>query len=576
MCDEKYKNNIFMSKKAEELVKNQFDQGNNPSKDVDELNHDLRVHQSELKIQNEELRKAQIKLEDSQRKYFDLYNFAPVGYFTLDKEGIISEVNLTGASLLDIEKLNLHKRAFIQYIDPDYRNKFHQHIKKVDETGTKNTTELKLLRSDNNSFYAHFETINVQDENGNFKEYRITITDITAYKKAENSRYQRDEIFRLIFDQSLTGFIIASLDFTPLRVNNALSKMLGYSKDELLKMKFNEYTFSEDLDVEVEQKKLLILGEIDNFVLKKRYIHKNGDIVWGNLSVYAIKDQTGKPVCIMTIVEDITRRKQMELLVEHRTDKLTNINRLLNIEIDDYEKAETRLEELIDKLEMSNKELEQFAYVSSHDLKEPLRMITTFLQLLKRRYADDLDEDANDFINFAVEGAKRLNIMINDLLEYSRIGSQARELNYVNCEEILKLVLINLKTLIEDNYAVITYDSLPTIYANDQQMVQLFQNLISNAIKYRGNENPEIHISSDKHDKEYIFAVKDNGIGIDTKHLERIFTIFQRLHTREEYEGSGIGLAIAYKILQQHHGKIWAESEPGKGTTIYFTLPNKK
>ncbi len=520
--------------------------------------------------------KGAIKIEDSQRKYFDLYNFAPVGYFTLDKEGIILEVNLTGALLFGVEKLNLNGKAFIQFIDPEFRHKFHNHIQKVLETGNKDTIELKLLRSDDNSFYAHFETINVRDDNGNFKEYRIAITDITDYKRAENSRHQRDEIFRLIFDQSLTGFIVASLDYTPLRVNNALSRMLGYSKEELLRMKFNEYTYPEDLDIEVEQKKLLILGEIDNFVLKKRFIHKNGDIVWGNLSVYAIKDQTGKPVRIMTMVEDITRMKQMELLVQKRTDKLTNINRLLNIEIDDYEKAESRLEELIDKLKMSNKELEQFANVSSHDLKEPLRMITNFLQLLKRRYTDDLDEDANDFINFAVDGAKRLDMMINDLLEYSRVGSKERELNYVNCEEIVKLVLINLKTLIENNHAVITYDSLPTIYANDHLMVQLFQNLISNAIKYRGNENPEIHISSDKHDKEYIFAVKDNGIGIDTKHLERIFTIFQRLHTREEYEGTGIGLAIAYKILQQHGGKIWAESELGKGTTFYFTLPNKK
>ncbi|HSP86494.1 MAG TPA: ATP-binding protein, partial [Ignavibacteriaceae bacterium] len=248
-------------------------------------------------------------------------------------------------------------------------------------------------------------------------------------------------------------------------------------------------------------------------------------------------------------------------------------NKILNVEICDHEKTEIKLEKLIDKLEISNTELEQFAYVSSHDLKEPLRMITSFLQLLKKKYEDDLDEDANNYINYAVDGAKRLDLMIDDLLEYSRIGSQERELKYLNSEKIVELVLINLKELLKDNNAIVTHDPLPIIYANDQQMVQLFQNLIANAIKYRGKKNPEIHISADKVNNAYIFSVKDNGIGIDQQHLERIFTIFQRLHTLEKHEGSGIGLAISQKILEQHGGKIWAESQLGKGTTIYFTIP---
>jgi chemotaxis family two-component system sensor kinase Cph1 len=202
-------------------------------------------------------------------------------------------------------------------------------------------------------------------------------------------------------------------------------------------------------------------------------------------------------------------------------------------------------------------------------------MITSFLQLLQKKYADNLDENANEFINFAIDGAKRLDLLINDLLEFSRIGSQERELKYLNSEKIVELVLINLKLLIQDNNVKITRDPLPSIYANDQQIVQLFQNLISNAIKYRSEKNPEIHISSNKLDNEYIFSVKDNGIGIDKKHLEQIFTIFQRLHTRGKYAGTGIGLAISEKIVQQHHGKIWAESKLGKGTTFYFTLPNR-
>jgi chemotaxis family two-component system sensor kinase Cph1 len=286
----------------------------------------------------------------------------------------------------------------------------------------------------------------------------------------------------------------------------------------------------------------------------------------------------------LVMIQDVTEQKKAEIALSKSN---TNIKRLLNIEIldlekaeiksdkqiDDHELAEIKLKKLIAKLEISNIELEQFAYVSSHDLKEPLRMITTFLQLLQKKYENSLDEDAHDYINFAVDGAKRLHIMINDLLEYSRIGSQARELNYINSEEIIEQIILNLKSSIESNNAVLTHDPLPIIYANDQQMVQLFQNLIVNAIKYHGEENPKIHISSEKLDKEYVFAIRDNGIGIEEQHLERIFTIFQRLHNRNDYEGSGMGLSISQKIILEHGGKIWAESELGEGSTFYFTIP---
>jgi chemotaxis family two-component system sensor kinase Cph1 len=213
------------------------------------------------------------------------------------------------------------------------------------------------------------------------------------------------------------------------------------------------------------------------------------------------------------------------------------------------------------KLEVSNRELEQFAYLSSHDLKEPLRMITSFLELLQRKYLDIMDEDANEFINYAIQGAKRLDMMIDDLLEYSRIGKIRGELKDTKVENIVKLVLLNLKPLIDDNNASITCDPLPTIYVNEQDMVRLFQNLISNSIKYRGQKNPNIHISATVVHDEYLFALKDNGIGIEQNNLKKIFTIFQRLHTQNEYEGTGIGLAISQKIVLQYGGKIWAESE---------------
>jgi light-regulated signal transduction histidine kinase (bacteriophytochrome) len=217
--------------------------------------------------------------------------------------------------------------------------------------------------------------------------------------------------------------------------------------------------------------------------------------------------------------------------------------------------------------------LKQFAYVASHDLREPLRMISSFLQLLERRYKDQLDEDANEFIGFAVDGAKRLDTMIMDLLEYSRVANKEIQFTDVDLVEVMDQIKSNLNILIKENSTQIIYDSLPIIRGDENQMVILLQNIIINAIKYRREETPKIRVSAEKNGDEFVFSVKDNGIGIDPQHLERIFTIFQRLHNHEEYEGSGIGLAIAHRIVHQHGGEIWAESQPGKGSTFYYTLP---
>jgi len=238
-------------------------------------------------------------------------------------------------------------------------------------------------------------------------------------------------------------------------------------------------------------------------------------------------------------------------------------------------KAEKALRDSLIDLKRSNAELEQFAYITSHDLREPLRMITSFLQLLERRYKNQLDSDAHEFIDFAVNGAKRLDSMINDILIYSRVAKEKRKLEKVDMNSVLEKTCMNLKTSIDENSARIIYHELPTVMADENLMVQLFQNLIANSIKYRSNNVPEIHISAIKDDKNWLFCVRDNGIGIAEDYLEKIFVVFQRLHTDEEYEGTGIGLAIAQKIVHQHSGNIWVESEVGKGAKFCFTVPVK-
>jgi light-regulated signal transduction histidine kinase (bacteriophytochrome) len=224
-------------------------------------------------------------------------------------------------------------------------------------------------------------------------------------------------------------------------------------------------------------------------------------------------------------------------------------------------------------LERSNQELEKFAYVASHDLQEPLRMVSSYMQLLSRRYGGKIDADADEFIGFAVDGAKRMQVLINDLLAYSRIGTRGREFEPVSCEEVLGLALVNLLTVIEETESVVTHDELPTVLADKTQLVQLFQNLISNAIKFRSDQQPRVHVSAERKENEWIFSVKDNGIGIDPRYEDRIFEVFQRLHGRGKYSGTGIGLAICKKIVERHGGSIRLQSAEGEGATFYFSLP---
>jgi light-regulated signal transduction histidine kinase (bacteriophytochrome) len=225
------------------------------------------------------------------------------------------------------------------------------------------------------------------------------------------------------------------------------------------------------------------------------------------------------------------------------------------------------------ELARSNRDLEQFAYVSSHDLQEPLRMVTGFMQLFEQRYNSLLDETGAQYVHFAVEGARRMQQLIDDLLSYSRVGSKARELVPVDAAKPLAEALANLKARIEENTAVLTVGRLPVVRADERQLAQLFQNLVGNALKFHGGRTPKICIDAHRDGGQWVFSVKDEGIGIDPEHYERIFMIFQRLHTREEYPGTGIGLAICKKIVERHGGRIWVESEEQRGSTFFFTLP---
>jgi two-component system, chemotaxis family, sensor kinase Cph1 len=535
-----------LRKKAEKVLQNQFNPIKNQNKNLDEVIYELRVHQIELEMQNEELRKSRIELEDSRWQYFELYDLAPVGYLTIDAKGLIKRVNLTVADILGMPRENLINSTFISYISPNYRGTYHKHTQEVLKSQTKQQCEIELVSNNKTPLFASLYTMVVNDEDDDFKEFRIILTDVTEHKKVEDAFAKKKEELQTIFDSSRSFIFYKDKENRLLQVNKAFTEIMSMPKEKLEGVSLFDIFPKEQAEAYWKDDKEVMESERSKFNIIEPMPYSDG-IRYVQTDKIPYRDVDGNIIGIMGFSVDITERK----------------------------KTEEELERAMKELERSNKELSQFAYVASHDLKEPLRMITSFLQLLQKRYSADLDEDANDFIDFAVNGSKRLDAMINDLLEYSRIGSQERKFEYLQSEKILETVLINLKQLIERTNASITHDPLPLIFANEQMMIQLFQNLIGNAIKYHGKENPEIHISAESGEDEYIFSIKDNGIGIDPKHLEKIFTIFQRLHSRDEYDGTGIGLAISKRILQKHNGEIWAESELGKGSTFYFTLPNR-
>jgi len=239
-------------------------------------------------------------------------------------------------------------------------------------------------------------------------------------------------------------------------------------------------------------------------------------------------------------------------------------------------KRQIEFNEIMEDLRRSNEDLQQFAYVASHDLQEPLRAIVSFSQLLEDKYQDKVNKDGKEFIHFITDGAKKMNTLIKDLLSYSRITTHAKPSKLTNLENILKDALFNLQEAIKESGAVITYNKMPILKVDKTQFIQLFQNLLSNAVKFRREEPPRIHIEVKKINNEWLFSIKDNGIGIDSKFFDKLFNIFYRLHTKDEYPGTGIGLPICKKIVQRYGGKIWVKSEVGKGLTFFFTIYPKK
>lgn len=338
------------------------------------------------------------------------------------------------------------------------------------------------------------------------------------------------------------------------RRGNGLQVLFGYT---LADFASNNNSWDEKIHVEdlprVAQKRDLILKNASQIYWEDEYrFQKNdGEYAFVYDKAYIIRDEFGKAIRLIGATRDISDRKENEVLLKE-----------LN----------ARLKQRADELTASNVELERFAYIASHDMQEPLRMVTSFLQLFKKKYENQIDETAEQYIHYAMDGAERMKKLIMDLLEYSRVGSNKDDFSQINTNELLLEVVNVFIDKVQESNAKIEIGSLPNLVANRTQLFQLFQNFIGNALKYHSGQNIHVQIKGEEKETHYLFSVSDNGIGIKPIFFEKIFILFQRLHHKNEYSGTGIGLAICKKIIERHHGKIWVNSEPGKGSSFFFTI----
>jgi PAS domain S-box-containing protein len=364
------------------------------------------------------------------------------------------------------------------------------------------------------------------------------------HRKAEVALRESEERFRHVFENAVIGLYRTTPEGHILMANPTLVQMLGYSSlEELAQRNLEERGYEPQYPRSAFRQLIEDEGEVAG--LESAWTRRDGSTLFVRESARAVRDRDGNTLYYEGSVEDITDRKR----------------------------AEDQLRKTMEDLERSNRELEQFAYIASHDLQEPLRMVSSYTQLLARRYEDQLDQDARDFITFAVEGAERMQRLINDLLAYSRVGTRGQAFLETDSGHVLEQALANLRPAIEESAAVITHDALPTIVVDESQLMQVFQNLVGNAIRFRADTPPVIHVGAQRRDGEWLFSVSDNGIGIEPQYHDRIFIIFQRLHPRDEYPGTGIGLALCKRIVERHGGRIWVESELGQGATFSFTIP---
>ena len=493
-----------------------------------------------------ESKRTQEQLKESEERYHSLVDeIVDYAIIRLDTTGKVVTWNKGAERIKGYSQEEIIGKHFsVFYKTQDRENGVPETALKMAEQEGRFTFSGWRVRKDGSLFWADIAVSRINDKSGQLSGFVKVTRDLTKQKIAEDE-LKKSQNFLSSIVENIPNMIFVK-DATDLRfvsLNKAGEDLLGYSRNDLLGK--NDYDFFTEEEADFftsKDREVLTSGKLEQ-IMEERVSTRNKGVRVLETKKIPIFNITGEPQYLLGISNDITERKKNELELVERTAELKR----------------------------SNEELEQFAYVASHDLQEPLRMVTSYLQLLENRYKNKLDEDATDFIHFAVDGATRMRSLINSLLEYSRLN-RVKPFEQVDLNVVLEEILRDLKNQINDNHARIIYDKLPEIWADPVLIGQLFFNLLLNAIKFRSETSPVITITAKKSMGEFIFTVEDNGIGIAKEYYEKIFIIFQKLHSRERYPGTGIGLAVCKKIVERHGGRIWVTSEKGKGATFSFTI----
>jgi len=489
--------------------------------------------------------------KDSETRYQALLEAAPDAMVVLNQDGEIVLLNLQAEQQFEYRRDELLGHHVNDIIPKGFAERLlsdslrSAEVALAQQIGT--GIELTGRRKNGSDFPIEIMLSPLKNADGIL--VTAAIRDISVRKNAEKHLAQMESRYRGLLEAAPDAMVVVNQDGEIVLLNVQAEKQFGYRRDELVGQKVTNiipHGFAERLIADGTRTAAEALAQQIGTGIELIARRKDGSDFPIEIMLSPLDSADG--ILVTAAIRDISVRK----------------------------KSEERLVKTVAELKNSNDELEQFAYVASHDLQEPLRMVISFTQLLAKRYKGRLDAEADEFITYAVEGSNRMQGLILDLLAYSRAGADPKSLHTISSESALQAALANLRAPIAESGAVVTHDALPAITTDDRQLAQVFQNLIGNAIKYRSAAIPVVHVSASINSgHEWIFSVRDNGMGIDAQYFERIFILFQRLHGQNEFKGSGIGLAICKKVLERLGGRIWLDSVPGQGSTFFFALPER-